>query len=81
MAKTDDLIQKILKGSPEARTIESKEHYEFCFPVFEVSREEDGWMETTAWVGNGHYIVEQPQGNAGEMDVAAEFEVYRLVTG
>lgn len=29
VARTDDLIQKLLDGSSDARTTESKEHYEF----------------------------------------------------
>ncbi|KAF2165742.1 hypothetical protein M409DRAFT_24030 [Zasmidium cellare ATCC 36951] len=79
VARSDEHIDNILKGNPEARTTESREHYEFMQPVFAVSREEDRWMESTAWVGHGHYVVERD--SEGEMDVAVEFEVYRLVTG
>ena len=78
VARTDDLIQKILEGNSDARTTESKDHYEFNNPIFEVSREEDRWMESTAWIGHGHYVVER---HGDQMDVAVEFEIYRLLTG
>lgn len=78
VARVDEHIQKILDGSDDARTTESKDHYEFNSPIFEVSREEDRWMESTLWVGHGHYVVERKE---GEMKVAVEFEVYRLVSG
>lgn len=77
VARLDEHLQKILDASPDARTTEAKEHYEFNNPIFEVSREEDRWMESTAWVGHGHYVVER-QGEA--MDVAVEFEIYQLVS-
>ncbi|KAK4495928.1 hypothetical protein PRZ48_013196 [Zasmidium cellare] len=80
VARSDELIQKILDGDPEARTTESREHYEFMHPVFEVSREEDRWMESTAWIGHGHYVVERNEADGG-IEAAVEFEVYRLVTG
>ena len=74
----DALIQRILDGHPEARTTESKDHYEFNNPIFEVSSDEDRWMEPTLWVGHGHYVVER---EGKETEVAVEFDVCRLVTG
>lgn len=78
LIRLDSRMQKILEWQPDAQTTESRDHYGFVHPIVEVSREEDRWMESTAWVGHGHYVVEH---EGGETKVAVEFELYRLVTG
>lgn len=62
VARTDEFLQKILDGSSDARTTQAEEHYEPNNPIFEVSREEDRWMELTSWVGHAHYVVERQGG-------------------
>jgi hypothetical protein len=72
--KLDPEIQKILEWSSEARTTESKEHYFFATPVFEVSSEKFKWMEQSVFVSHGHFVV------PGDGTQAVEYEVYRTVS-
>ena len=75
IVKFDEKIQLVMQWSPEAKTTQSKDHYSFTNPVFEVSNEEHKWMEQTVFVGHGHYYV------PGDGTQAVEYEVYKLVTG
>lgn len=73
--RLDPKIQRIIEWSPEAATTESKDHYSFINPVIEVSKEEHKWMEQTAFVGHGHYVI------PGDGTQAVEYEIYKLISG
>ena len=64
----------------QANMTTSAEHYHFSNPIFEVSSERDKWLEDTAWIGHGHYLVDRNE--VGEVQgQAVEYEIYRLLTG
>lgn len=75
----DEKIAPIMAWSAEAATTQSRDHYAFMQPLFEVSNVKHKWMETTAFVGHGHYVVEH--GGDGQQRQAVEYEIYKLVTG
>lgn len=72
--KVDEMVQKFLEWSPEARTTESKDHYFVSTPVFEVSSERLKWMEQTAFVAHGHFVA------PGDGSQAVEYELYKVVS-
>lgn len=72
--KMDAEAGKCLQWSPEARTTESREHYWFATPVFEVSSERLKWIEQSVFVAHGHFYV------PGDGRQAVEYEVYRVIS-
>jgi hypothetical protein len=71
----DEKLGIAMQGSPEARTTKSEEHYVFCSVEMEVSNAKHKWMEQTMLVGQGHVYA------TGDGKVAAEYEIYKMVSG
>jgi hypothetical protein len=70
----DEKFQLALQGNPDSRTTKGEEHYCFSSVELDVSNDKHKWMERTALVGQGHIYA------PGDGTVAAEYEVYKLVS-
>nr|POF13700.1 hypothetical protein CFP56_02723 [Quercus suber] len=79
LVRFDEKIGLIMEWSSDVQSTTSADHYSFISPQFETSSAEQKWMERTAFVGHGHYVVEQD--DDGSQKQAVEYEIYRLVTG
>lgn len=77
IVRTDEEIKKVFEWSPEARTTNFGEGYNFVMPVVEVSKEEWKWMEETVFLGWERYVVE---GEGEERRQAVEYEIFRAGT-
>lgn len=71
----DEKFSAALQGDPDARTTKGEDHYCFCSVDIEVSGEKYKWMERNMFVGHGHIYA------TGDGEVAAEYEIYKLVSG
>ena len=74
--RMDAATQKCLAWEEDARSTQAGDHHWWIGPQFEVGAEELKWLEQTAFVGQGHWIVE---GEGKERKTAVEYEVYKVV--
>ena len=72
MTKMDELLQKALSHSPEARTTRPEEHYWMTTPTFETNSEKFKWLEQHVFIGQGHIEI------LSEGTQAAEFDIYKV---
>lgn len=72
--KVDEAAGKILSWAKDAKTTNYGDHQWFSGPIIETSSEKFKWVETSLFVGEGRFIVED--GGAKE---AIEYEIYRVV--
>ncbi|KAJ9613149.1 hypothetical protein H2200_003090 [Cladophialophora chaetospira] len=70
--KVTEAGQKVLAGSPEAKSTAYGDQEWFISPRIETSSDKFKWMEETVWLGQGHWVVD-------EKGSAVEYEVYRAV--
>ncbi|KAJ9494967.1 hypothetical protein LTR99_001298 [Exophiala xenobiotica] len=70
--KIDEAANKVLAWSPDAKTTKSGEHEWFSAPIIETSDPKFKWVETSLWVGQGHWV-------ADETGFAVEYEIYKVV--
>ncbi|RHZ62626.1 hypothetical protein CDV55_105681 [Aspergillus turcosus] len=70
--KLDEAAGKVLSWAPEARTTNYGDHEWFSGPIFETSDPNLKWMETSLFVGQGHFVVE-------EKEEAVEYQIYKVV--
>ena len=72
--KIDDAGAKVLAWAKDAKTTNFGDHEWFSAPIVETSSEKFKWVETTLFVGEGRFIVED--NGASE---AVEYEIYKVV--
>lgn len=72
--KIDEAAGKVLTWAKDAKTTNYGDHQWFSGPIIETSSEKFKWVETTLFVGEGRFIVED--GGASE---AVEYEIYKVV--
>lgn len=70
--KLDEAVGKVLSWAPDARTTNYGDHEWFSGPIFETSDPNLKWMETSLFVGQGHFVVEGK-------DEAVEYQIYKVV--
>ncbi|EXJ60786.1 hypothetical protein A1O7_04939 [Cladophialophora yegresii CBS 114405] len=70
--KVDEAGQQVLGWSPDAKTTKSGDHEWFSAPIMETSDPKFKWVETSLWVGQGHWVVD-------ETGYAVEYEIYKVV--
>jgi hypothetical protein len=70
--KIDGASQKVLEWSKDAKTTAYGDHEWFSAPIIETSSKDFKWVETSLWVGQGHWVVEGDQ-------QAVEYEIFRVV--
>ncbi|KAK7890391.1 hypothetical protein LTR67_008277 [Exophiala xenobiotica] len=70
--KIDEAANKVLAWGPDAKTTKSGEHEWFSAPIIETSDPKFKWVETSLWVGQGHWV-------ADETGFAVEYEIYKVV--
>ena len=75
LVRMDEKIQLVWQWSSDAATTDEGDHYFFVNPVIEVSDSRHKWMEQTAFVAQGHYVV------PGDGSQSVGFDVYKLVSG
>ncbi|KAK5144699.1 hypothetical protein LTR04_001494 [Oleoguttula sp. CCFEE 6159] len=69
----DEAAKKVLGWSKDAKTTSYGDHQWFTGPIMEMSSADFKWVETTLFVGQGHFVVE------GEAVSAVEYEIYKVV--
>ncbi|QDS75188.1 hypothetical protein FKW77_008591 [Venturia effusa] len=62
----------VLSWSPEAKTTQFGDHTWFSQPIMETSDPAFKWVESTMFVGEGRFVVE-------ERRTAVEYEIYKVV--
>ena len=72
VVKVDEATTKVLQLSPEAKTTNYGDQYFFTSPFIETSSEKFKWMETSLWIAQGHWVVD-------DKGWAVEYEIYRAV--
>lgn len=70
--KLDDAANKVLGWTSDAKTTNYGDHEWFAGPIFETSDPKFKWVETSLFVGQGHFVVE------GE-NSAVEYQIYKVV--
>ena len=70
--KLDEKTNKILSHTPDAQTTDFGDHEWFMTPVMETDDPKLKWVESSVFVGQGHFIV-------GEEQNALEYQIYKLV--
>lgn len=70
--KIDEAGQKVLGWDPESQTTKYGDHEWFSAPQIETSDPKFKWVETSMWVGEGHWVVD-------ETGFAVEYEIYKVV--
>lgn len=70
--KLDEAAGKVLSWAPDARTTNYGDHEWFSGPIFETSDPNLKWMETSLFVGQGRFVVE-------EKEAAVEYQIYKVV--
>ena len=51
--------EKVLSGSPDARSTEYGDQEWFTSPLIETNSQNFKWMEETVWLGQGHWVVDE----------------------
>lgn len=69
--KIDESGEKVLAWSSDARTTKSGDHEWFSAPIIETDDPKFKWVETSMWVGQGHWVVD-------ETGSAVEYEIYKV---
>lgn len=72
--KIDEAGGKVLGWAKDAKTTNFGDHQWFAGPIVETSSEKFKWVETTLFVGEGRFVVEDD--GASE---AVEYEIYKVV--
>jgi hypothetical protein len=72
--KIDESASKVLGWAKDAKTTNYGDHYWYSSPIVETSSEKFKWVETTIFVAEGRFIVEDD--GASE---AVEYEIYKVV--
>jgi len=72
LLQIDEAAAKVLQWSPEARTTNPGDHEFWSSPIIETSSEKYKWLETSLWVGQGYFVVDD-QGSA------VAYEIYRAL--
>jgi hypothetical protein len=69
--KIDAKLKKVLDWAPDAQTTSYGDHEWFAGPIVETSDPKFKWVETSLFVGQGHWVVDQ-EGSA------VEYEIYKV---
>lgn len=70
--KIDEAAGKFLSWAPDAKSTEYGDHEWFSSPIVETNDPKLKWMETSSFVGQGHFVVEGTEG-------AVEYGIYKVV--
>jgi len=70
--KMDDAATKVLGWAKDAKTTQFGDHNWFNAPIIETSSEEFKWVESTLFVGEGRFIVD-------EKGSAVEYQIFKVV--
>ncbi|PVH75079.1 hypothetical protein DL98DRAFT_593467 [Cadophora sp. DSE1049] len=70
--KIDEAGSKVLAWAKDAKTTNFGDHYWFSGPIIETSSKEFKWVENTAFVGQGRFIVDDDGAEA------VEYEIYKV---
>lgn len=70
--KVNEAGGKVLSWAPDARTTNYGDQEWFAGPIIETSDPKLKWMETSLFVGQGHFVVE-------DKEEAVEYEIYKVV--
>lgn len=71
LMKVDEACVAAIMGTDDAKTTQYGDHELFAAPVMETSDPELKWIESSAWVAEGRWTVEDGK-------VAIEYEIYRV---
>jgi len=69
--KLDDAGNKVIGWAPDAKTTQFGDHDWFTAPVMETDDPAYKWVETSVFVGQGRYIVD-------EVGTAVEYQIYKV---
>lgn len=67
--KADETTGKILAWDNNAKSINYVHHHWFSAPIMETSSKQHKWVETTLFVRQGHWIID-------DKGSAVEYEIY-----
>ncbi|PVH72835.1 hypothetical protein DL98DRAFT_432472 [Cadophora sp. DSE1049] len=70
--KIDETSSKVLGGALDAKTTDFGDHHWFNAPMIETSDESFKWVESTLFVGEGHFVVD-------EEGSAVEYQIFKVV--
>ncbi|KAK5060200.1 hypothetical protein LTR84_010085 [Exophiala bonariae] len=70
--KVDDAGSKALAGAADAKSTDFGDHEWFAGPVIETDDPNFKWVETTLFVGQGRYVIDD-EGSA------VEYQIYKVV--
>lgn len=68
----DEAGSKALAGADGAKSTEYGDHEWFAGPIIETDDANFKWVETTLFVGQGRYVVD-------EEGAAVEYQIYKVV--
>lgn len=70
--KIDEASAKVLRWSKDAKSTNYGDHEWFAGPIIETSSEKYKWVETSLFVAQGHWVVE----DNGKQ--AVEYKIYKV---